>query len=134
MRQNRMKVDTIGWSTDRIPNPLYERHYDADFNIRDDNWCTDIPVKKYDLVVACEVIEHFTTSLGLTLKRLKELTLPGGYILVQTPNAVALKNRMAFLIGRNPFHMMMDYEKGHNHIREFTMEELVKTGEAIGLK
>lgn len=80
----------------------------------------------YNLVIACEVIEHLNLDIDLIYRQLFELTAPGGIVIIQTPNAVALKKRMTMLIGKNPFEMVRsDYTPGNGgHIREFTMAEL----------
>jgi 2-polyprenyl-3-methyl-5-hydroxy-6-metoxy-1,4-benzoquinol methylase len=80
----------------------------------------------YDLVIAAEIIEHLNVDLDLIYKQLYALTAPGGVLIIQTPNAVALKKRMSMMMGKNPFEMVRsDYTPGNGgHIREFTIKEL----------
>ena len=53
-----------------------------------------------------------------------------GILIIQTPNGVSLKNRMSMVLGKNPFPLIdkttMHF---HNHIREYTLEELQEFGE-----
>jgi trans-aconitate methyltransferase len=58
---------------------------------------------RYPLVVMAEVLEHLYMPPSVTLGWVKSLLAPGGYLVVQTPNAVSLPNRLRMLIGKNPF-------------------------------
>jgi 2-polyprenyl-6-hydroxyphenyl methylase/3-demethylubiquinone-9 3-methyltransferase len=48
---------------------------------------------RFDLVAACEVIEHVAHPLDL-LRQLKRFLEPGGRILLTTPNGVYFRNRL----------------------------------------
>lgn len=62
------------------------------------------------------------------------LLAPGGHLLVQTPNAVALPKRLRMLAGRNPFQPMSADRAYPGHMREYTTAELVGEGRALGLE
>jgi hypothetical protein len=57
-------------------------------------------------------------------------------VVVSTPNAAFLKNRVELLWGRNPFEMLRDsrHRLGLGHYREYTREELEAVGRRAGLK
>lgn len=90
----------------------------------------------YELVIASEVIEHLHLDLDRIFVMLNKLTRIGGIVLIQTPNAVALKKRGALFFGKNPFELIRsDYQPGHGgHIREFTMTELVDYAKMNGFE
>jgi 2-polyprenyl-3-methyl-5-hydroxy-6-metoxy-1,4-benzoquinol methylase len=79
--------------------------------------------KKFDYIVAGEIIEHvFDTDAFLEAinKRLKE----GGTLIITTPNVASLPRRFLLLLGINP---MLDFRsRGEvaGHIRYFTFKDL----------
>ena len=92
-------VDSLGFGMD---GPTPEGfHYEFDLNSCqfEDRWRTDLPT--YPLVTMCEVIEHVHTSPLLVLRYLRTLVEPGGRLVIQTPNAVALHKRLKMIAGRN---------------------------------
>ncbi|MEP7356178.1 MAG: methyltransferase domain-containing protein, partial [Anaerolineales bacterium] len=52
-----------------------------------------------DLVIAGEIIEHIAHSRQF-LAEICRVLVPGGSLLLSTPNIVSLKYRLAFLLGR----------------------------------
>ena len=66
------------------------------------------PDKKFDAVVAGDIIEH-VNNLGLVLSGIKKVLAPGGVLVITTPNALAIKRVMGALFLRqernNPDHM-----------------------------
>ena len=86
----------------------------------------------FDLVVFAEVLEHLHTAPELTLHVLKGLMRPGGHLILQTPNAVALHKRWALLAGRNPYERIRVNPLNPGHYREYTKAELIDYAEALG--
>ena len=126
--ENGASVDTIGIYDKRASA---EKHYELNFSTLPNGF----PVidKKYDVVLCCEVIEHLPISMDTMFEFLNSLVKMGGNVLIQTPNAVSLKNRLAMLMGKNPFPLIdktsIHY---HNHIREYTLPELIRIAESNG--
>jgi Methyltransferase domain len=119
----KINVDTMGFISDKIVGTGTHFKYDLDkIGKQGEERLTG----NYDLVIAAEVIEHLYLDLDLIFMQLNDLTRIGGFVLVQTPNAAALKKRGALLFGKNPFEMIRPcYQPGSGgHIREFTMKEL----------
>lgn len=56
----------------------------------------------FDLVVFASVIEHLYNP-AFALAELARVTQPGGTLILEAPNAVALGRRLDALLGRNPF-------------------------------
>lgn len=78
----------------------------------------------YDLVVFMEVVEHLVLPPEVTLAYLAAYLRPGGHLLVTTPNAAWIRNRLALLFGRNPFETLRTDRREMGHIREYTRAEL----------
>ncbi|HVO73218.1 MAG TPA: methyltransferase domain-containing protein, partial [Ignavibacteriaceae bacterium] len=93
-----------------------------------------IKLPESDIVIMAEVIEHLYTSPALVLEFLKTCIKSGGYLIIQTPNAAALRNRIALLLGRNPFEMIRTNADNPGHFREYTMKELINFAEKTGFE
>ncbi len=89
---------------------------------------------RYDLVVFMEVLEHLYTPPEMVLGYLAGLLRPGGLVIVSTPNAAWVKNRLALLRGRNPFELLKADRQNMGHIREYTKAELQTALTAAGLR
>ncbi len=88
----------------------------------------------YDLIVFMEVLEHLYTPPDLVLRYLSSLLSAGGVIVVTTPNAAWLKNRLKMLRGRNPFETLRANPSDMGHIREYTAGELEAAFAGTGLR
>lgn len=88
----------------------------------------------FDLIVFMEVLEHLYTPPETVLRFLASILRDGGVIVITTPNAAWLKNRIKMLCGKNPFEMLKSDRKNMGHIREYTKLELERSLAAAGLK
>lgn len=77
-----------------------------------------------DLIVLAEVLEHLYTAPQLVLACLSAWLAPGGYLLIQTPNAASLEKRLRLLRGENPYEMIRTNPDHPGHFREYTVREL----------
>lgn len=70
----------------------------------------------FDVIVACEILEHlffidsFVEKVAVSLK-------PGGQFIGSVPNAFRMRNRMKFLFGK-------EYESDPTHVRQFSEKKL----------
>ncbi len=128
-----LNIDTLGFFDPKWPKPPTGEHVTFDLNDADDRsrWPQN---NGYQVVVAAEVIEHLYTSPRQTLACLASLVRPGGYLVIQTPNAVALRSRLLMLLGRNPFEMIREERTNPGHYREYTGSELQMLGRDLGLE
>ncbi|MGH2565260.1 MAG: methyltransferase domain-containing protein [Ginsengibacter sp.] len=128
-----VQVDTLGFISEKITG--VRTHSNFDLN-QIGGHPEEMLSGNYDLVVVSEVIEHVVLDLDTIFIQLNKLTKIGGCVLIQTPNAVALKKRAAMFFGKNPFEMIRnDYRPGYGgHIREFTMDELVEYAKKNGFE
>jgi hypothetical protein len=88
---------------------------------------------RFDLIVYCETIEHMHVAPEFTLMLFAYLLKEGGKLIVTTPNAVRLGNRLRFVLGRNPFERIRFIAENPGHFREYTREELQGMGGEAGL-
>jgi len=80
------------------------------------NW--DLP-KKFDVVVASEILEHLYFPEKV-LDKIKEILKNDGTFIGSVPNAFSLKNRLRYLIGRKRFTPLAD----PTHINQFSHKEM----------
>lgn len=125
-------VDALGFDNNR--SIASGRYYSFDLNECQDRsrWRCDLP--KYDIIIFAEVIEHLHTAPSLVLGFLSQLLQPGGIIVIQTPNAVALPRRAKMLFGRNPFELIREDVTNPGHFREYTARELIAYATNLGLQ
>ena len=57
---------------------------------------------------------------------------PNGLIIVQTPNAAALRNRLLLAAGRNPYERIRLDPTNPGHFREYTLAELADVAAGAG--
>ena len=126
-------VDTLGFGDERFPPREGERHIPFDLKAADQLETWPEPVG-YDVVVCAEVIEHLPVSPLHALRFLGSALRPGGWLVLQTPNAARIGNRLRLLAGRNPFETLRDDLVSPGHIREYTVDEVLELGRAAGLE
>jgi SAM-dependent methyltransferase len=129
LRDAGLHVDTLGFPHPLFPPGEGERHIEAELNapaVEGD--------ASYDLVVAAEVIEHLHRAPALVLDWLAGWLRPEGWIILQTPNAVALHKRVRMLAGRNPIEPIRVDAANPGHFHEYTLGELRDAAAAAGLE
>ncbi len=79
-------------------------------------------LQSFDVIVACEIVEHlfFVDSF---LDKVKATLKPGGLFIGSVPNAFRMRNRMKFLFGN-------EYETDPTHVRQFSVSKLQNTLES----
>jgi SAM-dependent methyltransferase len=129
LRATGATVDTLGFA-----NPVFapregERHIELDLNApaRDGD-------SSYDAIVMAEVIEHLHASPVTVLRHLATWLRPGGTLVVQTPNAVALHKRIRMAVGRNPLEPIRDDPTNPGHFHEYTLGELTDAARTAGFE
>lgn len=116
------RIDNLGLHGE-FETPVGQSHwFDLNQAADPERWRTDMPT--YEVIVFAEVIEHLHTAPQLVLRFLRSLLSPGGSLIVQTPNAAVLHNRVQLLLGRNPFEMIREQTNDPGHFREYTKREL----------
>jgi 2-polyprenyl-3-methyl-5-hydroxy-6-metoxy-1,4-benzoquinol methylase len=85
-------------------------------------------------VLAAEVIEHVFDTQAV-LSELARVVQPGGWLVVTTPNLVALSGRARLLLGQSPANVEYDASPGTSgHIRYFTFDTLETLLRRVGLR
>jgi 2-polyprenyl-3-methyl-5-hydroxy-6-metoxy-1,4-benzoquinol methylase len=84
----------------------------------------DFPFKdKFDVVLAAEIIEHFTDT-DQFLKKIHKSLKSSGQLILTTPNLAALGRRILLFVNKNP-HMEVSLEKySAGHTRYFIKDTL----------
>lgn len=105
------------------------------------------PDERFDAVVCCQVLEHFTHSHLPAVLEMRRVLRSGGILEVDVPNVASLRNRSRLLRGKN---ITYDYVEHYvhaqpilyagrsfypvRHNREFTRAELRTLLELAGLR
>lgn len=121
-RELGVRVESMGLEDDAETNEV--RHHRFDLNAVQDRPQWKLDIGPYDIVVFAEVLEHLYTAPELVLRYLRELLVPGGVLLLQTPNAVAFRKRVKMAAGLNPFERIRIQRDNPGHFREYTAGEL----------
>jgi SAM-dependent methyltransferase len=95
-----------------------------------EDYRTDIP--QHDIVVMAEVIEHLPVAPLHILRKIKKLLRPGGYLILSTPNAVAIGKRVKMLKGQCPYTQISEDPRYPSHFREYTSFELLDFTNSCG--
>jgi SAM-dependent methyltransferase len=129
LRATGATVDTLGFANPAFAPRDGERHIEADLNQPGAGGDGS-----YDAIVMAEVIEHLHTSPVTVLGGLATWLRPGGAIVIQTPNAVALHKRLRMALGRNPIEPIRADSSNPGHFHEYTLGELREAAGAAGLE
>lgn len=128
------RIDSLGFLDPRFPPPRDgEQHVEYDLN-RAEDVSSRPDIGPYDVIVCAEVVEHLHVSPAHVLRMFASWLRPGGRVVIQTPNAVALEHRLRLLAGRNPFEQIREDSRQAGHFREYTVAELVELGARAGLE
>jgi SAM-dependent methyltransferase len=76
--------------------------------------------QKFDLILACEVIEHIVDT-EFFLENLSKHLKSNGRLIISTPNLLFWVNRVVMMAGFKPFFAYADF-----HVRMFVWRELSK--------
>jgi len=114
-------------------NAIVQNHITFDINNAKDTKMWPSHHEKFDLITFCETLEHLNTAPEYAIAYLSTLLQPNGILLITTPNAATLKNRISLLCGQNPFEKIRLYEKNPGHFREYTTTEIKKMAQSLNL-
>lgn len=130
----KVHVNTLGLGENPpiIDKPRSNEHYfQQDLNLAINNeYRNDIP--PHHIIVMAEVIEHLTTAPTHILKKIKKFLHPDGFLVLTTPNAVALRKRIKMIKGKVPYNLISEDPIYPSHFREYTIEELTKFAHECG--
>lgn len=79
--------------------------------------------RKYDVIIAGEIIEHILDTKKF-LDECNSILKDNGYLILSTPNLANFKDRIRFLFGRMPRQINPLHEYLKLHIRHFTYSSL----------
>jgi SAM-dependent methyltransferase len=110
-------VGLLIWDLEQLPYPLADESFDA--------------------VLLTEVLEHLREYPLRTLEEARRILRPGGVLVVTTPNAAYIRNRVRLALGRSVYTPMVDWLYGlphARHAREYTVGELELLVRQAGLE
>jgi 2-polyprenyl-3-methyl-5-hydroxy-6-metoxy-1,4-benzoquinol methylase len=85
-------------------------------------------------VMAAEIVEHVFDTQAM-IEELARVLRPSGWLVITTPNLVALSGRAQLLLGRSPHNVEFDASPGTaGHIRYFTFDTLERLLRQAGLE
>lgn len=114
-------VDTLGFADVRFALRENERHFQFDLNDLPDKGSA-LSLRGYNLIVMAEVMEHLHISADIAFGQVHAWLNKKGYFIIQTPNALALRNRLNTK-KINP-----------SHVREYTLKELLSSVRKSGFE
>jgi hypothetical protein len=91
-------------------------------------------LEPYGTVISAEVVEHLYVHPQYWLGFFHHLLVPGGKLILTTPNAANLRRRLTLLAGVHPFEMIGLDPKWGSHFREYTRSEVLYWAEKTGFK
>jgi SAM-dependent methyltransferase len=129
-----LEIDTLGYLAERYRPVGITKHYNFDVNdaYYPDRWIVLGKDSRYDIILFLEVIEHLYTAPEQVLSFLGSLLKPDGLIVIQTPNAASLINRLRLLFGENPYELIRSDRMNPGHFREYTKLEITKLANQSG--
>lgn len=78
----------------------------------------------YELILFCEVLEHFTMDPLRCVLELRRVLKDDGLLVLTTPNVARFENVSALIEGRNLYDPYSGYGPHGRHNREYTRHEL----------
>lgn len=114
-------------------------NFEADSTVYNINLETELfPMDsdKFDLILLCEVIEHFSVDPMFCLSELNRVCKMGGRIIISTPNSCSSRIAYKACLGYRP-HFYMQYERDrspYKHNFEYDVRALRLVIEAAGFE
>ncbi len=91
----------------------------------------------FDVAVLTEVLEHLREYPLQSLQEVARILRPGGTLVLTTPNAAYVRNRLRLALGRSVYTPLDDWLYGEphaRHAREYTLAELDALVRGAGLE
>jgi hypothetical protein len=130
------RIDTLGFKVaeyeELIKPRKGETHYEYDLH----EACRPPwpRIGPYETLTSAEVVEHLYVHPQYWLGFFHHLLVPGGKLILTTPNAANLRRRLTLLAGVHPYEMIGLDPKWGSHFREYTRSEVLHWAEKVGFR
>jgi SAM-dependent methyltransferase len=97
----------------------------------------EFPSESFDVVMICDVLEHFYDSPRALLGELLRLIKPEGYLFVLVPHAANIRKRIDLLRGKSnlpDFRIYYWADPFRGHVREYVKDDLIQLNDFLGLQ
>ena len=91
----------------------------------------------FDYVILGELLEHFVVDPTKILSEIRRVLVPGGKLILTTPNIACLGRTLKLISGKNvcwPVEGFYDPDKSKTHVREYTKDEVSEVLLSSGFK
>ena len=91
----------------------------------------------FDLVMLCDVLEHFHDSPRFLLHELLRVLKPEGYLFILVPHAANIRKRIDLLRGKTnlpDFETFFWSQPFRGHVREYVKDDLLQLSSLMGLE
>lgn len=91
-----------------------------------------LPDASMDVVLLCEVIEHLELDPVYCLAEINRILVPGGLLVITTPNICSGRAALRMLMGSSPYFFMKYTTQYGRHNFEYTVHDLRAACQAAG--
>lgn len=139
-KYRKYEATLINYFGETVPREHHDFIYDSQgeqtkLNFTNINVETDTlpyPAQSFDVVMLCEVLEHFTNDPVKVICEIRRVLTDNGTLILSTPNVARLENICRLVAGQNIYDPFSGYGPYGRHNREYTLTELRQLLEGIG--
>lgn len=132
------QISGVASKHEPITSPLEK--YVTHLNIEKDK--LPYPSNSFDIILLTELLEHLPHSPLFPLQQIRRVLKPDGLLIMTTPNAGRLANRLLPLVGKTtypPLEQLINTPYAsdniyHRHHKEYTLDELKRLIQLAGFK
>jgi SAM-dependent methyltransferase len=104
------------------------------YNVNVEEEAIPVAADQFDVVMLCEVLEHFTNDPLKVMVEIKRVLKPGGLLILTTPNVNRLENVARMIAGHNIYDPYSGHGPYGRHNREYNRDELEKLLAYLGFE
>jgi SAM-dependent methyltransferase len=125
-------TETVSWIPPGASERVEVRRESLMFNIEQDRFPYEDD--SFEVVLFCELIEHLLMDPVAALREIRRVLVPGGVLVLTTPNVARLENVFQLVEGMNLYDPYSGHGPYGRHNREYTRHELHRLLEFAGFE